>query len=802
MYRLVQELGTKQQKMAQLLNLLQDNELTLPWKSIVNHGMTSNLVDPFNSEHVSIFSIFTFGGQIDNKRSNALYEIQIERYNSHEPRGPQLTLERILQIRSDQVKFRILSIEKIESGVTPVARSNHQIIFRHPCEDMPEGSLTVFGGQDGNFKALNDLFEFNLQSREWTQHNPSAPSEFWPSKRYGHSIVYRQSVDSIVIFGGIDLQNRPILECCEYSFGSRSWKKIDLVPSVNSKSLNLASVSNVDQTCFVPRANHSAVLYGEHNSRFLQSHLLDFGKETSSEESKPLVTGDKMIIFGGNSEGQYYDDMFAIDLDTFKITTLIGKRKSASLLPRIKHTSAILRQEQILIMGCSLDPSYKKDPNQKNNNTFLLNVMDCIIQREPSGGGGIASKGGWKFVDIEGGLQDVNFDLISNHGSCVVSPTTMIVLGGQYNVYQSSKNTKNDKIWLFQLNDESEVLRHLTTNKEYEEFGKKIHARLLDSFGDYKPIGTDVVVNIQGEKEFHLHSFMLSRFEYFRNLIQQEEVHSDNVILHLNDVSVDTFSFVVDFLYGEEPPVFNNQDETKIFTNYCSKHHMNAIVEYCHAKLYKEDYEFLSPGNQLAKFFKQTYTGEVETDPKLFNATVRCILSESNDINNQEYDIKVPMPVLICNDFFHACLRDIWLRNRHDGISNTNFVIDIDQSIFPFINEQYLTIFEQLISLFYCADLLITGKEEEAVISQLIQLLLVSNVLCESKLEATIMEKCKNRISLENAFPLMCFAYQHSNPQDVYFIFKECQRVLKEVLSSKDVGKIVELLKTQHFNEE
>lgn len=92
--------------------------------------------------------------------------------------------------------------EKIDS-VTPAkcrpeARMHHTLVAW-------DGKLWVFGGKLEGGKAANDVWAYDIATREWREVSPSKrKGAAWPEARWGHSatMVATQSRPSFVVFGG------------------------------------------------------------------------------------------------------------------------------------------------------------------------------------------------------------------------------------------------------------------------------------------------------------------------------------------------------------------------------------------------------------------------------------------------------------------------------------------------------------------------------------------------------------------------------------------------------------------------
>ncbi|EFC48964.1 hypothetical protein NAEGRDRAFT_56956 [Naegleria gruberi] len=774
--------------------------INVPFKSIVSHAMASTIVDPFSNKNEDIpFSLFLFGGQINNKRSDGMFECRIEKMVAYDEKEVQdLLLETKVANNSMLTITEFITCEK-RDGCWPSARSHHQMVYRPPNDEHIDGSLVLFGGQDSQFKALGDLYEFDIHTREWKQIVEQS-GQLWPTRRHGHSMIYRPSKDSLVILGGVDTLNRTIFEPFEYLFPEKKWKKIELIAKTGS-ALSLTSTSSIDPLCLRPRANHSAVLYNAQNSRFVQFHTLN------NAETVEDGTQDVMIIFGGNNEQDYYNDMFSINLGTLNVDIIMSSHR-INVYPRMKHTCIITRGEKALVIGGNRKARYDemKVVSGKTSKSFFMSVLGSIAPKSSIDApilNGMVARNLITDFTVKNQEAELDFNDISHHTTCSVSPSCFIFVGGQFNNVgeKMTTNTKNDKIWVCNLGQYSETIEKLQNAEQKKEFGKEFYRRMLDNLGEYGPIGYDLRVNVLNEKTFLVHKFMLSRFEYFRKLIKEHSSHQVGGIVEIpiSDASVDTISNVIDYIYGIEPPVFSNPEEVQILTKYCEKHSMGSIVKYTHGKVYlqRSDYESYLPEIQLLLFFKRVYMGEFPELHQYFNSTVRLI-TQGENAENTNIDIQLPLQILVNNDFFHGCLRDLYIKHKLHGQDSQNYIIEIDNSIFPFLDTSYFPIIERYIATLYQAPVHIFSSEGEAVVSQLIQLYLVSNLLSDTYMEVLIMDSIKRRISFENAFQLLCFAYQHQSPNEVVFIYNECIRKLKEVIPLEDVNKIINFLNQEY----
>lgn len=80
--------------------------------------------------------------------------------------------------------------------------------------------MYVFGGQENDNKKLNDLWQFDLQTCQWSQVDQST-SDYKPTPRSGHStIVYGEKM---YIFGGILELTKELNDLVVFNFETRQF---------------------------------------------------------------------------------------------------------------------------------------------------------------------------------------------------------------------------------------------------------------------------------------------------------------------------------------------------------------------------------------------------------------------------------------------------------------------------------------------------------------------------------------------------------------------------------------------------
>jgi len=87
-------------------------------------------------------------------------------------------------------------------GFIPVGRDRHTIVLDTTSKNT---SFVLFGGRDQTNNPLQDVWQYDLQARIWTQLGPPTPGNLWPSPRSDHSAVWGKG--RMLIFGGQNTTN-------------------------------------------------------------------------------------------------------------------------------------------------------------------------------------------------------------------------------------------------------------------------------------------------------------------------------------------------------------------------------------------------------------------------------------------------------------------------------------------------------------------------------------------------------------------------------------------------------------------
>lgn len=78
--------------------------------------------------------------------------------------------------------------------------------------------MVVFGGRDEDNDKLNDMWVFDIPSRQWREEKPHYPA---PMQRSGHSACLVR--DQMVIFGGILEVTKELDDMHAYDFKTKRW---------------------------------------------------------------------------------------------------------------------------------------------------------------------------------------------------------------------------------------------------------------------------------------------------------------------------------------------------------------------------------------------------------------------------------------------------------------------------------------------------------------------------------------------------------------------------------------------------
>jgi len=263
------------------------------------------------------------------------------------------------------------SNENVDIPVTPSDPENHWEIVKCSTDAVAaprskhtavyfRGAFYVFGGDNGDSR-LNDLYEFNLEKKEWrevkTKGNP-------PEPRYYHSAVVNGT--HMYIFGGYTNENNNDL--WQYDFDAAQWTHLECAGDVPSK-----------------RSGHCAAIHGgnmyvfggyDGSARLNDIFCFDFenktwrmvetsGKPPSSRcNFSSSVVGNCMYIFAGHSGAATTSDLYEFNFETchWRQVETMGDAPPK----RLGHTSVYNHGNLYIFGGTSA--------NKLTNDLYCLNL--------------------------------------------------------------------------------------------------------------------------------------------------------------------------------------------------------------------------------------------------------------------------------------------------------------------------------------------------------------------------------------------------------------------------------------------
>eukprot|EP00347_Sterkiella_histriomuscorum_P011091 403373787 len=205
------------------------------WTKVEFHGKESPGLIAHHTSVVFGEKMYTFGGSSTSNmkdQSHSFYSLDLKTY------------------KWDQINAR---------GDLPITRDDHSAVIY-------EGSMVIFGGFSTNGERSNDIYRYYFKDNKWEK--VSALGLDAPEPRAGHSSLIFG--DSMVIFGGRDVESNKLNDIWVFNFTTYQWESINITD---------------DELKPLARSGHTACLYK-----------------------------DMMLIFGGVHEvTKELDDMMLFD---------------------------------------------------------------------------------------------------------------------------------------------------------------------------------------------------------------------------------------------------------------------------------------------------------------------------------------------------------------------------------------------------------------------------------------------------------------------------------------------------------
>ncbi|CAF0874679.1 unnamed protein product [Adineta steineri] len=140
----------------------------------------------------------------------------------HDPRIP--IDNDVWQFNTDDNHWKRLLVNR---GERPAPRLGH-------AAAAVAHKLFIFGGRTSvgmNDSTLDDLYSFDTDTNEWTQHEKASDAQCWPEKRSYHSMV--SVADQLFVFGGCGEVDR-LNSLWQFDTCNKQWRQL---PSPDSQQL-------------------------------------------------------------------------------------------------------------------------------------------------------------------------------------------------------------------------------------------------------------------------------------------------------------------------------------------------------------------------------------------------------------------------------------------------------------------------------------------------------------------------------------------------------------------------------------
>jgi len=214
--------------------------------------------------------------------------------------------------RNDAVWWKGTTVQT-EQGEIPSKRKSFGMVYNHL-----ENRIILFGGMNG-VQVFDHTYEAipptGQSLMRWTRVLP----EVSPSARWGHSMVYDDVNNRVVLFGGFDENNQALNDLWEYrtvtsEVSSGDPEDTNVVVIVSGLWREITDFQDSQRPS--PRGGAMMVFFG--------GDFYDRGSEEYSVAGKR----NKIVLFGGTDGKNYFNDMWYYDeLEVnYDITTTVSNR--------------------------------------------------------------------------------------------------------------------------------------------------------------------------------------------------------------------------------------------------------------------------------------------------------------------------------------------------------------------------------------------------------------------------------------------------------------------------------------------
>lgn len=218
--------------------------------------------------------------------------------------------------------------------------------------DPQENAVILFGGFDGDGWVTNDTWEFDCDTREWSELSPTTA----PLARYGNVMVYDESINLIVLTGGNTAYQGHQDDTWTFNVTANTWT--ELSPTGNPDRLKWPSMTydSVNQKCilFGGQIGDNAVNRTWIYDAQLNTWLRRYPDEAPWVRINTGLVFDSInnvtILFAGWSvDAVQYDDTWAYSYES----NVWANREGCSVVPT---TTTPTTSTPIVPNGPGLDP--------------------------------------------------------------------------------------------------------------------------------------------------------------------------------------------------------------------------------------------------------------------------------------------------------------------------------------------------------------------------------------------------------------------------------------------------------------
>jgi len=212
---------------------------------------------------------------------------------------------------------------RVITSASPGFRDSHAMAY-----DPQENVVILFGGLDGEGGAgTSDLWKFDCSSREWTELFP----ETRPLARYGHVMVYDESINRIVLTCGNAYPQGYQDDTWICTTSTNNWT--ELTPIGTPDALKWASMTydSVNQKCILfggvigADAVNYTWIYDATLNTWSRRYPIDAPADRFNTGLAFDSNNDVAILFGGCSDGlNAFDDTWAYSYESNVWTNMEG----------------------------------------------------------------------------------------------------------------------------------------------------------------------------------------------------------------------------------------------------------------------------------------------------------------------------------------------------------------------------------------------------------------------------------------------------------------------------------------------